>query len=435
LTASSPSRSLAQWLDLIEKNHPKDIDLGLERVSRVWRLMGSPRVARRLFVVAGTNGKGSTVATLCALLGSLGHSFGSYTSPHLFRFNERVRFKGREAADEELVAAFEQVDAARGETSLSYFEFSTLAAFSLLAEQELDYAVLEVGLGGRLDAVNVLDADCAVITPIGLDHQEYLGDSRQLIGREKAGIARPGRPLVCGDRDPPGSVIEHAATIGCELLCIGRDYRAGLGGGRLLFEMGGEVLDLPAPVLTGAHQADNAATALAALLKLLPAAMDQPEALARGLAAVELPGRMQRVAEQPTVWLDVGHNPLAARAVSAALPGEQGRAGLGRCRCVLGMLADKDAGAAAVELDDAVDAWYCAGLGGKRGQDGAELARRVGEAVGDKEVRAFDTVRKALDAALADSRPEDAILVFGSFFTAAEAASALGVKRGTTSPG
>jgi dihydrofolate synthase/folylpolyglutamate synthase len=397
--------------------------------------MGSPRVARRVFMVAGTNGKGSTVATLCALLGSLGCDHGSYTSPHLFRFNERVRYKGREASDKELVSAFEKVDAARGETSLSYFEFSTLAAFTVLAGQELDYAVLEVGLGGRLDAVNLLDADCAVITPIGVDHQEYLGDNRELIGREKAGIARPGRPLVCGDRNPPVSVIEHAAKTGAELLRLGKDYRAGLRAGELNFKMDGRLLNLPAPVLAGEHQTDNAATALAALLKMLPAAAGQPDALASGLAAVELPGRMQLVAQRPQVWLDVGHNPLAARAIAATLRHERGRSAFSRCRCVLGMLADKDATAVARELDDVVDEWYCAGLEGARGQSGVELSRRLDAAAGGKEVRAFNTVRDALEKSLGESCPDDAILVFGSFFTAAEAASALRAMSTTTSPG
>ena len=409
------------------------IDLGLDRCREVWRRMGSPQPARTLFVVAGTNGKGSTVATICGALGGLGYRHGSYTSPHLYRYNERVLLQGEEVADALLLAAFERVEAARGATSLSYFEFGTLAAFSILARSALDFAVLEIGLGGRLDAVNLLDADCAVITPIGLDHQEYLGSDLLAIGREKAGIIRAGRPVICGEEHPPDSVLQTAAALGAPVKRFGLEFRAelrvGLGSGCqdgakddvVRFSTGDLTLDLPPPALPGPHQLGNLATGVAAVLELLPTAVTDLQGLRRGLRSVRLPGRFERVAERPALWIDVGHNPLAARVVAAALDELLSDGRIRRCRCVLAMLADKDAAGAVAELRGRVTAWYCAGTLGSRGLGAAQLVERIRGAAGGVPIRAFPGVAEALDAALADSQPEDGVLVFGSFLTAAEA--------------
>lgn len=383
--------------------------------------MGSPRPAPKLFLVAGTNGKGSTVATICAVLGGLGYRHGSYTSPHLYRYNERVRVQGEEASDASLLDAFARVEAARGATSLSYFEFGTLAAFSILARANLEYAVLEIGLGGRLDAVNLLDADCAVITPIGLDHQEYLGSDLQSIGREKAGIIRAGRPVVCGEENPPASVLQAAASAGAPLRRLGVDYRAAVHAGGVRFSAGERVLELPLPALRGPHQLANLATAVAAVLELLPEAAADPAGLARGLRTVTLPGRFERLAERPALWIDVGHNPLGAQAMAAALGELLAVRRIRQCRCVLAMLADKDAAGAVSELRDAISAWYCAGTPGSRGQSAEQLAARIRDAAGASPVRQFPSVAAALDAALADSALDDGVLVFGSFLTAAEA--------------
>lgn len=412
---------LDAWLSLLERRHPKAIDLGLDRCRAVWDAMGRPQPAPRSFVVAGTNGKGSTVATLCSLLGALGHRYGSYTTPHLLRYNERVQVGECAVADADLLSAFERVEAARGEVSLTYFEFGTLAAFDLLARAGLDFAVMEVGLGGRLDAVNLLDADCAVITPIGLDHQEYLGPDRESIGREKAGVMRPGRPVIVGDRQPPASLLSEAAARGARLLRLGVDFEIETVPGGVRFELGGDRLELPPPALPGAHQVDNLAVGLAALLQLLPGAADRVGDLAAGVKAVRLAGRFELAHTTPRVWLDVGHNPMAAEIVAAAL--EQARsAGLARrFRCVLGMLADKDAAAAAEALAGPVCAWYCGGLPGERGQGGEQLARRIGPVAGESPVRPHGTVSEALQAALQDAAPGDGILVFGSFLTVAEA--------------
>lgn len=417
--------SLADWLSLLERRHPREVDLGLERVRLVWERLGRPLPAPRSLVVAGTNGKGSTVATACALLEALGYRVGSYTTPHIHEYNERVLVAGVPAADRAFVEAFERIEAVRGEVSLSYFEFGTLAAFMILGAADLDCAVMEIGLGGRLDAVNLLDGDCAVITPIGLDHQEYLGDTREAIGFEKAGIVRPGRPLVLGDRDPPASVLDVARTAGAPLRRIGIDYELSPRGDGARFRYDGRELDLPAPVLPGPHQYDNAATALAAVLEVVPAAIAQAEALAEGLRSVRLRGRFERVSSAPAVWVDVGHNPLGACAVAQTLARRPRAERPSRVLCVLGMLADKDAAAAAAELAGDVAAWYCAGLAGSRGQSGAALADRIRATVAPTPVQAFDTVADALSAALGEAGADDGVLVFGSFHTADAALRAL----------
>lgn len=413
--------SLDDWLDLIEGRHHTSWDLGLERCGAVWRAMGSPRPARGIWVVAGTNGKGSTVATLCALLGALGHRYGSYTSPHLFRFNERINVNGRAVDDRSLIAAFKRVEAARGEVSLTYFEFATLAAFDILANTDLDFAVLEIGLGGRLDAVNLVDGDCAVITPIGLDHQDYLGDDLESIGREKAGVIRPGRPVICGEPDPPQSVVDAAAAQSAPLLRLGREFRISRRDGGVRFRREGLELDLPLPELEGEHQLDNLATALAALFEQLPSAAEEPDKLASGLHSVRLHGRFERIASRPAIWVDVGHNAMAARAVAATTRVAMRAEGLVRCRCVLAMLADKDAAAAAKAFDGLVHEWFCAGLAGERGQSGSELAARLEQAGVSGRLNVFGTVAQALDAAVEASAPDEAVLVFGSFYTAVEA--------------
>jgi dihydrofolate synthase/folylpolyglutamate synthase len=290
-----------------------------------------------------------------------------------------------------------------------------------LAEASLDYAVMEIGLGGRLDAVNLLDADVAVITPIGLDHQEYLGSDLESIGREKAGIIRPRQRLICGEPDPPASVLAIAAEQGARLQRRGVEFRVNVDGDAVRYTADGLDLNLPPPALPGPHQLDNMATGLAAVLAMIPEAADDRAALARGLRAVRLPGRLERIAERPALWFDVGHNPLGARAVATALSGIMAAEGIESCRCVIGMLADKDAAAAVAELQPVISHWYCASLPGSRGQAAEQLAAKIAAAAGNSPLQVFDSVKAALKAALADAGPKDGVLVFGSFLTVAEA--------------
>jgi dihydrofolate synthase/folylpolyglutamate synthase len=411
------SGSLDDWLATLERRHFKAIDMGLERCGRVYRALGSPSPAARVFCVAGTNGKGSVAAYLSSFARAAGLRCGTYTSPHILRFNERIRIAGEAATDTGIVHAFEAVEAARNGISLTYFEFTTLAAFHHLSEQALDLAVLEVGLGGRLDAVNLVDGDCAVITPIGLDHQDYLGGDRERIGREKAGIVRAGKPVVCGDRDPPASVIAHALSVAAPLFRLGVDFGVEARRDGVVYSMAERRLELPRPPLPGRHQVDNLATALAAFGSVFPDLLREPQLLARGICETRIGGRLQAHPEDPRVLLDVGHNPMAAAAVAAYLAQRRH----GRCACVIGMLADKDVEGVAEALAARIDAWYCGGLGGARGQDGNSLARRIGERAGDRPVKAFGGIGEALDRARSDAAPDATVLVFGSFETVASA--------------
>ncbi len=414
--------ALNEWLDLLESRHHRTIDLGLDRSREVWVRMGSPLPGGRIITVAGTNGKGSTVAYLCGMLGALGYSFGSYTTPHLFRYNERILINGIEITDTQLVKAFERVEAARGNVSLSYFEFGTLAAIFLMNRATLEFAIMEVGLGGRLDAVNILDADCAVITTVGIDHQEYLGDDRESIGREKAGIIRRDTPLICGESTPPASVIAEAVRLHAPVLRLGHDFNVVDVPEGIRYTRGETDFPITGLQMMGQHQVNNLATALTALLEVLPHASARVDQLAHGLARVSLPGRLQQVSERPRVFVDVGHNSLAAEAVLEALSEFRERDANFSCHCVVGMLADKDVAAVAQILHPLVSSWYCAGLAGERGQSGEHLAAGIKSGVAVAVVRSFTDVDRALDAALnalgKDRSLSACILVFGSFLTA-----------------
>jgi len=409
--------SLSSWLALLERRHPKSIDLGLDRCSEVWQAMGSPRPSPRVVTVGGTNGKGSAVAYLAALLSSAGLRVGTYTSPHVLRFNERLQLPGGVATDAALVEAFEHVEEARGNTSLTYFEFSSLAIFHLMKEADLDWAILEVGLGGRLDTVNLVDADATVIMPIGLDHQAYLGHDRETIGFEKAGILRDRVPLICGDRNPPRSLISIASGLEAPVFILGRDFEVDRDAG--MFRFGGttEPIPVPAPPLAGPHQYDNLATAIATASILAPEVLEDRAAWTQALDRVRVTGRLSAHAADARVMLDVGHNPLAAGVVARALD----ECGAGKVHCVLGMLRDKDVESVAEILSPCVARWYLAGLGGPRGQSGDELSRRLGSILSNTHVDAYPGVAEALRAARGSASETECILVFGSFETVAVA--------------
>ncbi len=415
--------TLQDWLAHIECQHPNAIEMGLDRVRAVAAALALAPPARRVVTVAGTNGKGSTVAFIEAIAREAGLRTGAYTSPHLLSYAERVRIDGTEAGEAELVEAFAAVEAARGDTPLTYFEFGTLAALWLFARAGLDLAILEVGLGGRLDATNIVDPDVAVVTTVDLDHQDWLGGDREAIGREKAGIARAWKPLVLGDDDPPASVLRHAYAIGASALRIGCDF---------FFEPVDEaswrwrevgcVLDLPRPALSAPVQLRNAAVAIAALRAL---DIDLPEAaIARGGAGARLPGRLQQFeVDGVRVAVDVGHNPQAARALAAWL---RATPAAGRTHAVYAALGDKDVAMVVDAFDGAVDAWWLAGsLGaGPRGMGAGDLAARLA-ATRVPVAGSFADPPAALAAALHASGRGDRILVFGSFHAADEALRAL----------
>ncbi len=411
--ASSP---LGAWLDHISAQHPDAIALGLDRVRAVQGRMhlAPPPFA---FVVGGTNGKGSTCAYLESVLRVAGYRTGLYTSPHLLRYNERVRVAGEEAPDALLARHFDRVERAREGTPLTYFEFGTLCALSAFEEAGVEVAVLEVGLGGRLDAVNVVDAGCAIVTSVDLDHQAWLGETREAIGREKAHILRPGVPAFAGETEPPAALVAHAAAIGAPLQVLGRDFRAVPHGRQWDFEgRRGARRALPLPALQGSWQLGNAATAIAALDEVadrFPVSLGEVK---RGLTGVRVPGRLQVLPGRPEVVLDVAHNPHAARALARGL-GEM--AFRPRTLAVFAMLADKDIGAVVDALAFRVDRWFVATLPGERAAPAARVATALAERGFADRTRAFATVAQAFEAALREAGPDDRILAFGSFLTVA----------------
>jgi dihydrofolate synthase/folylpolyglutamate synthase len=425
VTAATRGRpaDLAGWLAYLEKLHPKSIAMGLERVRAVHARLGAS-LACPVITVAGTNGKGSTCAMLDAMLRAAGYRVGVYTSPHLLHYNERVTIGGQAVDDASLVRAFDRIEDARTATDpavpLTYFEFGTLAALLLFAHAALDVAILEVGLGGRLDAVNVVDADVAVLTSVDLDHQDFLGDTREAIGREKAGIFRAGRPAICGDPDPPPSVVEHANAIGARLLRIGVDYRALAEGTQWRYDgPGGPRFGLPCPALRGDYQLGNAATVLATLGVLRDRLPVTAGAIRDGLVNVALPGRFMVLPGRPTIVLDVAHNPHAARALASAL----GSMGFHPTTiAVLGMLADKDIDGVIAAARSRMDRWNVASLPGPRGAVADVLRAKLAAAgVADSDIRVFADVASAYRAAAAEAGEADRIVVFGSFLTVAAA--------------
>lgn len=418
------SRTLADWLARIERQHPKSIDMGLDRVRTVAASLGLGRPARHVITVGGTNGKGSTVAFVEAIARAAGLRVGAYTSPHLLAYNERVRVDGVDADDASLVAAFEAVEAARGDVTLTYFEYGTLAALWLFERAQPDIAVLEVGLGGRLDATNMIDADVAVITTVDLDHQDYLGTDREAIGREKAGIARAWKPLVLGDDDPPSSVLRHAYAVGASAVRCGCDFFfEPLDAQRWRWREVGYEIELPQPQLRASVQLRNAAVAIAALRTLDLPLTDA--AIVEGVARAQVRGRLERFERDGVeIIVDVAHNPQAARELAAWL---QHHRVTGRVLAVFAALADKDAGAVFEALEADVAHWHLAGLRGHgpRGAGVDELVQRLPHRAAGVSTPHAD-VPAALSAARDGARTGDRIVVFGSFHTAASALEQLG---------
>ncbi|MEQ1880118.1 MAG: bifunctional tetrahydrofolate synthase/dihydrofolate synthase [Burkholderiales bacterium] len=410
-------RNLAEWLIHMENMHPSAIDMGLERVAAVRDRLGLAPLFP-IVTVAGTNGKGSVCALLESIFSRAGYKVGQYSSPHLLRFNERIRVGRKEVSDADIERALERVEQVRAPESLTYFEFGTLAAMDIFIREKVEVAVLEVGLGGRLDAVNVFEPDCAVVTLVDLDHTAYLGPDRESIGREKAGIFRAGIPAVCGDPDPPASLLARAAALGAPLTLIDRDFGYSTEAGQWQFwSVRGKRSGLPHPVMRGNYQIANAATALAALEQISQTLPVDMGAIRRGLIEAELNGRFQVLPGKPMVILDVGHNPHAARALATNL---RAMPAGGRTLAVFAMLKDKDIPAVAKEIGGEIDAWYVAGLTGPRGADAGQIVRTVRETGTSAAINSFETPAQALDAALGMAGQDDKILVFGSFYTVAE---------------
>lgn len=412
---------LSDWLVWQEGLHHKAIDPGLERIGRVAARLGIVGgLPFPVISVAGTNGKGSCVALLESIFQAAGYRVGAYTSPYLLRYNERIRMMGREPTDEVLMSAFDEVDRARGDTTLTYFEFGTLAAMVLLGHAAPDVAILEVGMGGRLDAVNLLDADLALVATVGIDHVKWLGYDREAIGREKAGIFRSGRPAVCGDLDAPVSLVEHARAIGAPLYRQGKDFGFSRDGEGWRWTDGDCVYQgLPKPRLIGEHQLQNAATVLMALRLMRERLPVSEDALRRGLGAARLPGRFGvfQGADGVTEILDVAHNREAAQALARTLEAHPCE---GRTLAVFAILADKDVEAVLRPMWRLVDAWYVSDLPVPRGGTAGEIVSVMSRIATDVWVVCAGTVREAYEVARRAAMPGDRVVVFGSFYTVSD---------------
>lgn len=399
------SSSLEEWLVYLEQLHGQAIELGLDRIRHVATELDLLKPAPFVFTVGGTNGKGTTCRTLEVLLLAAGYRVGVYSSPHFIRYPERVRINGQELTDQAHVASLDSLNQGRGETSLTFFEFSTLSALQLFKQADLDVVILEVGLGGRLDATNIIDADVAVITSIALDHTDWLGPDRDSIGREKAGIFRQGKPAVVGEPDMPFTIKKVAQDKGAILLARDQQwsYQASPQGWQFT-DIQGKLVDLPLPQVPLA----NAATALAALR--VSGLTINETTLKASIASATLPGRFQIFQESPKVILDVAHNPHAARYLVDKV---KQFAPTGIVRCVIGMLHDKDITGTLAILSEGVDEWYCASLEGPRGASAEQLQYSLSAASG------YSTVEQAYQAALNQATDEDIVLVCGSFHTVA----------------
>ena len=416
--------TLDAWLTLLEARHSKTIDMGLARVEQVRARLGigfnCPVV-----MVAGTNGKGSTCSMLESILLQAGYKVGLYIKPHFLKFNERARIGGESVGDAALIASFDAVEAARGDISLSYFEFTTLAIMHLLQHSQLDVAILEVGLGGRLDAVNVIDADVAIVTSIDIDHTEYLGDTREKIGFEKAGIFRAGKVAICSDPLPPASLVAHAAAVGADLWLLGRDFN--YSGDKQQWNFGGRAQRrnaLSYPSLRGANQLLNAAAALAALEALRMQLPVSAQEVRTGLVTVELPGRFQVLPGRPTIILDVAHNPHAAATLA------QNFDNMGfhpYTYAVFGSMLDKDIDGVITQMKGRIDHWCVTGLPSARAATAEQLRERLlaagivasDESDAECTIKTFASPEKAFVNAKERAGENDRIAVFGSFLTVA----------------
>ena len=425
--------TLADWLTYLETLHPKTIALGLERVAQVKQRLGL-HPSFPVIVVGGTNGKGSMCAMLESMLHAAGYRVGCYTSPHLLDYNERVRISKRQASDAELCAAFEKIEQVRGgtfaeksEIPLTYFEFGTLAAMQCFIDRAVEVAILEVGMGGRLDAVNVFDHDCAVVASVDMDHMEYLGNTREQIAFEKAGIFRKGKVAIFGDPDMPAAIAVEAQRIGAQLWQMGGQFSFTAGTRQWNYHgVSGTRSALPYPALRGAFQLNNASAALAVLDALkdkLPVSM---EAVRRGLVEVVLPGRFQVIPGKPVLILDVAHNPHAARALAQNLADMPHG---GKTFAVFAMLRDKDMASVVRALEEQVDVWLVAGIAAPRGATAAELSQVLHAEGVQGALLTFATVTDALHHACNEAAENDRIAAFGSFYTVAEVMRAPGLSH------
>ena len=417
------TRTLNDWLEYQLQIHPKSIDMSLERISEVAKRLNIKKPARHVITVAGTNGKGSTVAFIEAIARASGWKVGAFTSPHILNYNERIRIFGINVNDEKLTTAFEKIELARkhgAEILLTFFEFSTLAALLIFAEYDHDLVILEVGLGGRLDATNVIDPDVAVITTVDLDHQDYLGTDRESIGLEKAGIIRAWKPVIFGEKDPPSSALRRAYELGATAIRGHSDYLIEKQENSWCWREPGYQIQLPMPSLAAPVQIENAATAIAALRALSDEIDDA--AIIEGIRNAQVPGRLQKISVEPDIVLDVAHNPQAAKQLSQWLLEDPKTT-----YAVFAALADKDIEAIISLLQPQIKHWFLAGIddAGPRNLTAAQLQTRVKPLIAEPVLSCHGNIAQAMQAALQRAAADERVLIFGSFHTVAAAMNAI----------
>ncbi len=411
--------TLQEWLDWQATLHPSEIELGLERVAAVWRRLGYEQFSSRVITIAGTNGKGSSAALFEAILLAAGYSVGCYTSPHLLRYNERIRVAGKEVSDQIICNAFDRVDRARDGTSLTYFEFATLAALDIFAQQQPQVVILEVGLGGRLDAVNILEPDIALITTIDIDHTGWLGDSREQIALEKAGIMRRGKPTVFGGANPPHTLLGRAAELGVDLCLSEVDFSYHRQAG--VWSWKGRSIsydNLPNPRINGEFIFRNCSAVLMALELLQRRLPISADAVREGLRNLQIPGRFQRLSGPVSVILDVAHNPEASRELAANLGKMQSD---GRTLALFSALSDKDITNVVEPLRPLVDCWYIGEINAERAASLEQMEKAMTAAgIAASNISSHTYLAEAVTKAMADAETHDRLIIFGSFYTVSE---------------
>lgn len=409
--------SLPEWLHWQENLHFTEVDPGLDRLGQVWQAMGgTSKLPFTVITVAGTNGKGSSVAMLASILQAAGYQTGTYTSPHLLEYNERICIDGQPCSDEEICQAFARIDEKRDHVSLTYFEFATLAAVDIFCQKQCDVVVLEVGMGGRLDAVNLFDTDIALITPISLDHTNWLGNNREKIATEKAGIMRAKQPVVCSENAPANSILDHATSLDAPCFIAEKDFfTEKLNTSWSWHNSEQRYDDLPLPALLGSYQLQNAAAVLQVVNLLNQAEFSiSTSAIKSGLQQVKLAGRFQVIEGNIERVFDVTHNHQGACNLAKLLTERDSK---GKTHAVLAMLQDKDANAVVEPLKGVIENWYIAGLNSSRGMSGEDLANKINSHIADKTMSTYETVEHAYQHAMESAQPGDCVLVFGSFQT------------------
>ena len=405
-------KTLQEWLDWQQTLHPQNIDFKLERIKSVYNKLNIKNIADKVIIIAGTNGKGSTVAILESILHESNHSVGSFTSPHIISYNERIRFNKKEAETSELIDTFKIIDDIRGSTTLTYFEFATLTAFYLFSKKKLDYAILEVGLGGRLDATNIIDSDLSIITSIGIDHIEFLGTTIDSIAMEKAGVMRPFKPCIYAGKNPPSAIFRYANKIKSRITFNQNDFKVKRNKESWIWSNSTKSLKLPILPLVGDFQYDHAGAAISAINVLEPDILKDQICMDNAMKNISLLGRYQILSQRPEIILDVAHNEDSAQKLQENLKQNPNQNTL----AIIGILKDKDVYSLIKPMINIVDTWYCVTIDNSRGMNAKEIKTRMSTLVSKDKIFTFDNIADASSMAMSNLDVDHRLIIYGSFY-------------------